>query len=782
MAESDLLNRMDGFESRLFRLEELLGLHRSVAVPPRRPAAVPPIATSHAAAAPPSEELPELLDQEVAAPPLRTPPLRAPMPVMPYRPAPVARPIKQSGLEQTIGLKWAGWVGAVVLVIGAGLGIKFGYDQGWFAVVPPIVRLGLLALAGLGLIAVGEWVYRKVNVLSAVGLFGAGVALLFVASYSGHAYYDLYPRDTAFVFMGVCTVIGALVARRGNMVSIAVLSMIGGNLAPVLLSQGQPQLGGFLIYLLMLQVTSLTLAFWGAKPRWWTLRGLSLVTTCLWMVAVIDQPNLSLLLAMALVFAGLYQAELILSAVKSRLNPSRAGATYSMLVMAAMMIGVLYLLRDAGEMVRLAWTVGIAAVAGVTAVICMRAGGRSLAANPGSLEDHSLAGKLSMLHVLAYGYALQATALVVVAVPIAFSGIWISAAWGVLAIALAVAGGVLDLPTARYAAAAIWLLSVGGLVVWVNGSDGMHRDRLLGLSIAGFDFPQYTLMSWVLALQGQVIAKLMLWRRDRPAPANATFFGPAISMMAGGLWVEAALMGLSPLIATSSVLVYVGILVLLDLVDTELNLLLQATVLALAATAKWAFVDLLSHRILDPVRAESIVFSPHGFTSLILLATLLAIYGRAHATVQSNRYSRHLKVIIGGAVVGVIFWLGTFGIDQEFTNLRLTGNSMFDDPERAEQVALSIFWSLFALSSVAAGFARRAAGLRYAGLALFALTLLKVVAIDLGQVSTGYRILSFMGLGLLLLGTSVLYGKVSPMILAKSSARELEPPMNTDSD
>src|SRR5688572_26099465 len=41
-------------------------------------------------------------------------------PVAEYaRPAPVAAPPAQTHLEQTIGLKWAGWVGAVVVVIGA---------------------------------------------------------------------------------------------------------------------------------------------------------------------------------------------------------------------------------------------------------------------------------------------------------------------------------------------------------------------------------------------------------------------------------------------------------------------------------------------------------------------------------------------------------------------------------------------------------------------------------------------------------------------------------------
>ena len=47
-----------------------------------------------------------------------------------------------------------------------------------------------------------------------------------------------------------------------------------------------------------------------------------------------------------------------------------------------------------------------------------------------------------------------------------------------------------------------------------------------------------------------------------------------------------------------------------------------------------------------------------------------------------------------------------------------------------------------------------------------------VVTVNLGQVSTGYRILSFLGLGLLMLGTSVLYGKLSPKLLKTMEATE----------
>src|SRR5256885_1687520 len=168
-----------------------------------------------------------------------------------YAPAPPARvPPPQNELEQTIGLKWAGWVGAVVVVIGAAMGIKFAYDQHWFEVLPPAGRLAMMSLFAFGLIGAGEFVYRRVHHFAAASLFGAGVASLFLVSYAGFGYYQLYEQQTAFLLMGLSTVVGAAVAMRGNIVSIAALAQIGGNLAPVLLRSDHPQLIPFLAYLL----------------------------------------------------------------------------------------------------------------------------------------------------------------------------------------------------------------------------------------------------------------------------------------------------------------------------------------------------------------------------------------------------------------------------------------------------------------------------------------------------------------------------------------------------
>jgi uncharacterized membrane protein len=140
----------------------------------------------------------------------------------------------------------------------------------------------------------------------------------------------------------------------------------------------------------------------------------------------------------------------------------------------------------------------------------------------------------------------------------------------------------------------------------------------------------------------------------------------------------------------------------------------------------------------------------------LILLMALGVPGESDA-------SRPLRVKAGFMALILALLSISLEIDRYFESSG--AQALLTDPRLAKQVAFSIVWSVFAVMSVAAGFKLRLASLRYFGLALLAFTLLKVVTVDLGQVSTGYRILSFLGLGLLMLGTSVLYGKLSPKLL-----------------
>jgi uncharacterized membrane protein len=77
------------------------------------------------------------------------------------------------------------------------------------------------------------------------------------------------------------------------------------------------------------------------------------------------------------------------------------------------------------------------------------------------------------------------------------------------------------------------------------------------------------------------------------------------------------------------------------------------------------------------------------------------------------------------------------------------------------QSVLSVVWSLYAAGLVAAGFGWKRALLRWTGLLLFGLTLLKVVTIDMAELEQIYRIVAFLALGLLLLGVAWAYQRIA---------------------
>ena len=70
---------------------------------------------------------------------------------------------------------------------------------------------------------------------------------------------------------------------------------------------------------------------------------------------------------------------------------------------------------------------------------------------------------------------------------------------------------------------------------------------------------------------------------------------------------------------------------------------------------------------------------------------------------------------------------------------------------------ISVLWALYSVGLMIVGFAQSSAPLRKIAIGLFFMTLLKVFLFDMRDVSTPYRVLSFIGLGLLLIGASYLY-------------------------
>jgi uncharacterized membrane protein len=81
------------------------------------------------------------------------------------------------------------------------------------------------------------------------------------------------------------------------------------------------------------------------------------------------------------------------------------------------------------------------------------------------------------------------------------------------------------------------------------------------------------------------------------------------------------------------------------------------------------------------------------------------------------------------------------------------------------QFALTALWATYACVLVAIGVARAKRLLRYLGVGLFGATFVKIVVSDVWLLDTGYRTLVFVGLGVLLLGCSLMYSRFKDVLL-----------------
>jgi uncharacterized membrane protein len=81
----------------------------------------------------------------------------------------------------------------------------------------------------------------------------------------------------------------------------------------------------------------------------------------------------------------------------------------------------------------------------------------------------------------------------------------------------------------------------------------------------------------------------------------------------------------------------------------------------------------------------------------------------------------------------------------------------FERGASARQLALSIFWSIYALAAMSVGIWKRVKSVRLFAMALLYIAIAKVFLFDLRFLEQPYRIVSFFGLGVILLVVSLLY-------------------------
>jgi len=147
---------------------------------------------------------------------------------------------------------------------------------------------------------------------------------------------------------------------------------------------------------------------------------------------------------------------------------------------------------------------------------------------------------------------------------------------------------------------------------------------------------------------------------------------------------------------------------------------------------------------------------------LVLGAFLYSAHRLRTEEAVREPWRRSLTTWLYGAFVVLLFCVLTFEVSAYF----------YARAPQARFAAISVLWTLYSIALMLLGFRYQQARLRLLSLGLFGMTILKVFLADMAKVSTPLRIVSFVVLGLMLIGASYLYYRYRGHLLPTPPAEE----------
>ncbi|MCP3731978.1 DUF2339 domain-containing protein [Sphingomonas sp. MG17] len=190
--------------------------------------------------------------------PPEPPPVAEPAPLEP--PAQPERGWSKPGFESLIGARLPVWIGAVALIAAGFFLVRYAIESG---LLGPGVRTFAAGLFALVLVAASEAARRLPATADdpriAQALAGAGIASGYGALYLAAALYDLVPPLPAFIVMlGVTALALFLALRHGP--PTAVLALAGGFAAPLVAGYDAAGITPLLVYLALFTAALFALA------------------------------------------------------------------------------------------------------------------------------------------------------------------------------------------------------------------------------------------------------------------------------------------------------------------------------------------------------------------------------------------------------------------------------------------------------------------------------------------------------------------------------------------
>ncbi len=171
--------------------------------------------------------------------------------------------------------------------------------------------------------------------------------------------------------------------------------------------------------------------------------------------------------------------------------------------------------------------------------------------------------------------------------------------------------------------------------------------------------------------------------------------------------------------------------------------------------------------VVDDFTVPRVLFNARIGTYLLSMAALaaLAFYSRKRDSEFDNQLASAAILSVSAlALVGLSREIGDYyarqiGADRYGTQQWSSSNLVRHQLMISENFTYSALWMSYGALLMVIGFWRKSAFFRWQALFLIAATIVKVFIYDVWQLDRGYRVLSFMILGVLLLAVSFVYQK-----------------------
>ncbi len=267
----EILDRLDRLERRLDRLNPPGPV---VSVPVAVAAPIADEAVPNVPVAEKSFPLRPVVTLEPWRPPAEpapVPPLRPPQTALAPAPAPALRlSPERPGRPGAGGLEWwignrIGWLAVIVFVFAAAFFLKYAFDNNW---INEWGRVCIGLAVGAALCVGGFAFHRKAGRALRDVCTAAGVATLYLSAYSTFGFFNppLLTPDHGGALLNMAIALATALAVAYDSAPIALLTLTGGLLTPLLLASPVDRYLSFFLYLSCLAAAEVCVTLWRPWP------------------------------------------------------------------------------------------------------------------------------------------------------------------------------------------------------------------------------------------------------------------------------------------------------------------------------------------------------------------------------------------------------------------------------------------------------------------------------------------------------------------------------------